>query len=158
MGEKYTEQEAHRHFGAKLNGEVWDLLAKEDRSQSEDELMVFAAHASRYHWLQVGTGAHHQRGEWLISHVYAELGIPLAALHHAQRCQTLTEEHADLLEDFDRAYAFEALARANAVAGDRDEALRLRKLAEEAGQAIADEESKTYFLGDLEGGNWGSLA
>jgi hypothetical protein len=157
MGEKYTEQEAHRHFASKLNGEVWNLLAKEDRSQAEDELMVFAAHASRYHWLQVGMGAHHQRGEWLVSHVYADLGIPLAALHHAQRCQALTEEHAELLEDF-RAYAFEALARANAVAGDREEALRLRQLAEEAGQAIADAESKTYFVGDLGGGNWGSLA
>ena len=158
MGEKYTEQEAHRHFGSKLNGEVWNLLGKPERSESEDEQMIHAAHASCYHWLQVGTGAHHQRGEWLISHVYAVLGLPLAALHHAQRCQALTEEHADLLEDFDRAYALEALARANAVAGNRDEALEYRKLAAEAGQAIADAESKKYFLGDLEGGNWGSLA
>ena len=158
MDEKYTEQEAHRHFASKLNGEVWNLLAKEDRSQKEDELMVFAAHASCYHWLQVGTGVHHQRGEWLISHVYAELGVPLAALHHAERCQKLTEEHGNLLEDFDRAYALEALARANAVAGMGEEAKRFKEQAEQAGQAIADEEGKKYFEGDLASGNWGSLA
>lgn len=158
MSKEYTEQEAHRHFGAKLNGEVWNLLAKDDRSQEENELMAHAAHASCYHWLQVGTGAHHQRGEWLISHVYAELGVAEGALYHAQRCQALTEEHADLLEDFDRAYALEALARANAVAGKREEALRYREQAEKAGQAIADEESKKYFVGDLAGGNWGELA
>ena len=75
-----------------------------------------------------------------------------------RRCQALTEEHADLLEDFDRAYALEALARANAVAGNREEALRYKEQAEHAGQAIADEESRKYFVGDLAGGNWGSLA
>jgi hypothetical protein len=158
MGEKYTEQEAHRHFAGQLNGEVWNLLAKEDRSPAEDERMAYAVHASCYHWLHAGTGAHHQRGEWLISHVYAELGTPLAALHHAKRCQALTEEHAGLLEDFDRAYALETMARAHALLGDREEALRYKEQAEQAGQAISDEESRKYFEGDLAGGNWGSLA
>jgi hypothetical protein len=62
------------------------------------------------------------------------------------------------MEDFDRAYALEALARANAVAGNRDEALVYRQQAHEAGDDIADEESKKYFDGDLAGGNWGALA
>ena len=104
----------------------------------------------------MGTGAHYQRGEWLISHVYAELGAPMAALHHAQRCQALTEKHRDLLEDFDRAYALEVLARANAIAGNREEALRYREQAEKAGEAIADEESRKYFQGDLAGGTGGA--
>ena len=150
----YTEQEAHRHFAASANGKVWGLLGKADRSRAEDELMLYAAHASCYHWLQVGTGLHHQRAEWMIARVYAELGVGEGALFHARRCQELTEQYADLMEDFDRAYAFEAMARANAVAGNRADAEEYLKLAEEAGQAIADSESKKFFLGDLSSGDW----
>ena len=159
MSEKktYTEEEAHRHFAASLNGEVWTLLGKPDRSQAEDELMIHTAHASCCHWLKVGTGVHHQRAEWMIARVYSELDLGEAALRHARRCQELTQEHADLMEDFDRAYAQEALARANAVAGNRAEALKHLQLAEEAGQAIADEESKKFFVGDLGDGDWRGL-
>jgi hypothetical protein len=150
----YTEQEAHRHFAASTNGKVWGLLEKADRSQAEDELMLYAAHASCYHWLQVGTGLHHQRAEWMIARVFSDLGMGDAALFHARRCQELTEQHAGLMEDFDRAYAFEAMARANAVAGNRADAEKNLKLAEEAGQAIADAESKNFFVGDLNSGDW----
>lgn len=150
----YTEQEAHRHFAASLNGEVWTLLGKPDRTQAEDETMIHTAHASCCHWLKVGTGVHHQRAEWMIARVYSELGLGEAALRHANRCQELTQEHADLMEDFDRAYAQEALARANAVAGNRAEARKHLQLAEEAGQAIADEDSKKFFVGDLADGDW----
>ena len=153
----YTEKEAHRHFAASLNGEVWTLLGKPDRSQAEDELMIHTAHASCCHWLKVGTGVHHQRAEWMIARVYSELELGEAALRHARRCQELTQEHADLMEDFDRAYAYEAMARANALAGNQAEALRYRELAESAGQAIADAQSKQFFFGDLQGGDWHGL-
>jgi hypothetical protein len=117
-------------------------------------MMVHAAHASCCHWLAVGTGVHHQRGEWLIARVYSELGVAEAALRHAHCCQELTEEHAGLVEDFDRAYAFEGLARAHAVAGNQAEAREYLELAQNAGKAIADEESRKFFVGDLAGGNW----
>jgi hypothetical protein len=153
----YTEAEAQRHFAAKINGDVWGLLEKADRSKADDEVMVHAAHASCCHWLAVGTGVHHQRGEWMIARVYSELGLAEAALRHARRCQELTEEHADLMEDFDRAYALEGLARAHAVAGDHDQAREYLALAQKAGEAIADEESRKFFTGDLEGGSWYGL-
>jgi hypothetical protein len=58
------------------------------------------------------------------------------------------------MKDFDLAYAYEAVARANALAGNRDEAARYLQLARESGQAIGDAEDKSTFLGDLNGGNW----
>jgi len=155
--EKHTAEEAHRLFAASLNGEVWGLLEKPDRSKAEDEAMVHAAHASCCHWLKVGTDVHHQRGEWLIAHVYSELGIGESALRHARRCQELTEQYAELMQDFDCAYAHECMARANAVAGNREEALRCMALAEEAGRAIEDEEDRKIFFGDLHSGNWSGL-
>jgi tetratricopeptide (TPR) repeat protein len=153
----YTIEESHQLFAKTLNGKVWELLQKTERSKSEDELMIYAAHASCYHWLNAGTGLHHQRAEWLIAHVYNELGITESALRHATRCLELTNEFADLMKDFDWAYAYEGIARANALAGNRDEALRYIQRADEIGQAISDDEDKSIFLGDFNGGNWHGL-
>jgi hypothetical protein len=153
----YAEAEAHRYFAIKFNGMTWDLLGKKQRTPEEDERMLYSAFASCRHWLEAGTGVHHQRGEWMISRVYAVLGLGEAAMRHAQRCLELTEQYADEMEDFDRAYAYEAMARANALAGSREEALRYIGLAEGAGQTIANEENKAIFLGDFSGGEWGGL-
>jgi tetratricopeptide (TPR) repeat protein len=153
----YTLEEAHQHFARTLNGKTWELLHKPERSRSEDELMVDVAHASSYHWLEVGTGLHHQRAEWLIARVYSELGMADTALKHASRCLELTDEFEDLMQDFDRAYAYEGLARANAAAGNRDEVSKYLQCAEAAGQAIRDEEDRNFFFGDFNAGNWYGL-
>ena len=153
----YNEAEAHRALAIQYHSQTWDLLDKEDRSPEDDELMIHTAHTSCRHWLEVGTGLHHQRGEWLISRVYGVVGLAGAALRHAKRCAELTETHSDLMEDFDRAFAQECLARAHALAGNRDDALRYMKLAEEAGEAIADKGSRDYFFSDLNGGEWNGL-
>ena len=153
----YTEAEAHRHFAVKFNGMTWALLDKGDRTPAEDELMLYSAFASGRHWLEAGTRVHHQRGEWMISRVYAVLGMGKEAVRHARRCLELTEQSTSEMEDFDRAYAYEAMARANAVAGGREEALHYIGLAEQAGQTIANEENRVIFLGDFNGGEWGGL-
>jgi len=153
----YSLEEAHQHFARALNGQVWGLLEKPERSQAEAEQMIHAAHASCYHWLQVGTGLHHQRGEWLIARVYAELGLADPALRHATRCLELTGEFAELMQDFDRAFAYEAVARAHALAGNQAQAREYIQLAEESGQAIGNEQDKAIFLDDFGGGEWYGL-
>ncbi len=155
--ETYSLEEAHQHFARTLNGQVWGLLQKPERSRSEDEQMVYAAHASGYHWLQIGTGLHHQRAEWLIAHVYTILGLADPSLRHATRCLELTDEFADLMQDFDQAYAYEGIARAHALAGNRKEALEYIQLAEESGEAISNEQDKSIFLDDFGGGDWHGL-
>ena len=132
-------------------------VQKADRTQADDEMMIHCAHASCRHWLEAGTGLHHQRGEWMIARVYAVLGQAEAAILHANRCLELTKEHSDLMEDFDWAYAYEGVARANAIAGNRDKALEYIALAEKAGEAIADAESKKFFVGDFDAGDWKGL-
>lgn len=150
----YSLLDAHKYFAISTNGLVWQLLEKIDRNNHDDELMIHAGHTSCYHWLQVGTGLHHQRAEWLLSHVYAELGIESAALKHAKRCLELTEDHVELMQDFDIAYSHEALARANALSGNLLEAMMYLRKAEASGQSIADEEDRKIFLADFNGGNW----
>lgn len=152
--ERYTLDEAHTEFAKRSNGQVWQLLGKSERTPDEDEQMEMAAFASLYHWLQVGTAVHRQRGEWLIAHIYSVLGDAGPAVKHANRCLALTEEHKDQMEDFDIAYAYEGVARANALAGDVEAAERYLEKAKAAGEAIADAESKEFFVGDLQGGEW----
>jgi tetratricopeptide (TPR) repeat protein len=154
---KYTLEEAHHHFATTLNGRVWELLGKADRSKAEDEIMLYAAYASCYHWLSAGTEVNHQRGEWLIAHVYTVLGLADPAMRHATRCLELTNEFSDLMKDFDRAYAYEGVARASALAGNREEAISYMERAREAGESISNAEDKGIFLGDFDGGDWYGL-
>ena len=155
--EKYTLEEAHKEFAKRTNGQVWQLLEKPERSQAEDEEMVLAAYACLYHWLYAGTEANRQRGEWLIARVHTVLGEDAHALQHARRCLELSEAYRDQMKDFDIAYAYEGMARANALGGDRATARQYLEKAEAAGRAIADPEDKEIFMGDLEGGAWYGL-
>ena len=109
--------------------------------------MVESAHASLWHWGYAGGALERQRGEWLISHVYAVVGDGPNALRYAQRCWAITE--AEHFVDFDFAYACEGLARAHAVNGETATAAEWRARAEEAGRLIADDEDRDIFEADL---------
>jgi hypothetical protein len=152
-----TESSARKTLAVKLNGRVWELLAKAERTQAEQDEMIGSAHASLLLWTEFGT-LNQQRGHWLISRVYAVLKLADSALYHASRCRELTERlGAGEGKDFDRAYALEAVARALAAAGKQDEARAPRELARSAGAKIADEEDRKIFTGDLEAGPWYGL-
>ena len=88
-----------------------------------------------------------------MSHVYAVLGRAEPALHHARRALELAGTEPGV-RDFDVAYAYEAMARAHAVAGDAVEARRWHARAAEAGGAIAVAEDRDIFLGDFHAGPW----
>jgi hypothetical protein len=153
----YTLDEAHKYFAQSTNGRVWDLLQKPHRTEAENDEMLHAAHACAYHWQFAGTAVHRQRGEWLISHVQVVLGHGNEALRHAQRCFELTQANRDLMQDFDVAYAFEGMARAQAMLGDHKIAEEFLLLAQQAGNAIANEEDRSIFMGDFDGGDWYGL-
>ena len=65
-----------RRLAAGLFNRVWELLEKADRTADDDDEMVNAAHASRYHWGETGEPVHRARGDWQCSRVYAVLGRP----------------------------------------------------------------------------------
>jgi DNA-binding transcriptional MerR regulator len=136
-----------RQLAADLFNLVWELLETKDRSTEQDDTMVHAAHASRYHWGEVGKPENRGRGEWQCSRVYSVLDRPEPALHHARRCLEICEQHG--LADFDLAAAYEALARAHAVAGERDEAARYVALGRDACEQIAEDEDRQIILADL---------
>jgi hypothetical protein len=152
---KYTEAEAHRYFGVSLNNKTWEWLGKENRTPEEDELMLHGVHTSCYHWMQIGAPVNHTRGEWMVSHVYAVLNKPVAALEHARRTLEICQQHN--IGDFDIAYAYEAMARALAANGQLEEAKKYHDLAEKAGADIKEEEDKKIWTGDFEAQPWYGL-
>lgn len=144
---KYTEQECHRKFAVDSFNLVWSLLDKKDRTKEEDDKMVHAAHASRFHWSEIGTPVEFERGEWQISRVYSVLNRPQSAIYHAKRCLEICKENN--IGDFDIAYAYEAMARAHAVAGKKTECEKYIELAKEAGEQIKEKEDRDLFFSDL---------
>jgi hypothetical protein len=109
--------------------------------------MVHAAHASRYHWGQVGGPEQLAIGEWQCARVYSVLGRAEPALHHARRCLEIATG-ADV-PDWLIASAHEGLARAYAVAGQRESALASRAAAEGALAKVVDAEDRQVVQDDL---------
>ena len=77
--------EQHRKLGKTLFNHVWDLMEKKTRTAEEDAEMIRDAHASRFHWGEVGTPRNLAVGEWQIARVYSLIGLPESALYHAKR-------------------------------------------------------------------------
>jgi hypothetical protein len=143
------DPETQRQLGIDLFNSTWTLLEKADRSTDEDDEMVHGAHASAYHWRQVGTAVHRARSEWQCSRVYAVLGRVEPALHHAHRCLEIVDAHPAEMEDWDRPAALEAVARAHWIAGDLEEARRHAQLGRELAAAIADEHDRVHIDADF---------
>jgi hypothetical protein len=144
--------DAHRRLGKDLYNQTWTLLETVDRTPEQDDEMLFTTHASAYHWSKAaGTLANAARGQWQIARVYSTLGRPEPALWHARRCLELAEAAvaAGVADDWDVPAALEGLTRAQAVAGERAEAERMRERARAAVAAIADPEDRELIEQDL---------
>lgn len=135
----------HKALGAELYNKTWELFG------GDPDALIHTAHASAYHWMQAGTAANRARSEWLCARVYSELGRPEPALHHARRCLELVEANPEVMEDWDLAGAYEALARAHKVAGNSAESARFRDLGLAAVAKVEDPEDRVHIEGDLAG-------
>ena len=145
--ENTQTQNLDKKLAVDLFNQTWDLLDKSDRTQEETDTMIHAAHASRFHWGEVGTPVEFERGEWQISRVYAVLQHPEAALYHAQRCLDICL--ANEIGDLDLAFAYEALARAYAIAGEGTRSGDYIELALKAAKEIEDHDNREYLEGEL---------
>jgi len=136
-----------RTLAAGLFNHVWTLLESTDRTREQDDEMVHAAHASRYHWGEIGEASNLAIGEWQCSRVYAVLGRREPALHHARRCLEITEEHE--VGGWLLASAYEAMARASAVAGDRSGAAEWKSKAQAALEEVPEKDDREIVEQDI---------
>jgi len=139
--------EEERQVAVDLFNHTWELLGMPGRTTEQDDRMLHAAHASRFHWERVGTPTNLAVGEWQCSRVYSVLGRGEPALHHARRCLAICEEGG--VAPFYLAEAHEAIARALAVVGDREGAAQAEADARRVAEAIEDEEERQMLEQDL---------
>lgn len=137
----------HKKIGIDLFNATWDLINKKEKSNEDVLQMIHTAHASAYHWRQVGTPLNFQRSEWLISRVYALANIGESALFHAQKCMDITKEYH--ITGVYKAFAYEGIARAYSVLDNAAEAKKYLELAKELADRIADKEDRDYVISEL---------
>ncbi len=140
--------DAHRYFSAHCFNQTWGLIEKNDRTPEEDRQMLLLCQASLWHWTQRDdcTDQNLSVGHWQVARVYALLGQADNARTQGQLCLEFGAEEPP----FYRAYAYEALARAELVAGDKAKMAEYRAKARELTETVTDPEEKKFLLTDLD--------
>ncbi|MCC6465365.1 MAG: hypothetical protein IT463_08520 [Planctomycetes bacterium] len=134
-----------------------ELLEKPNRTQAEEEGLLYAAFAQAFLAQQGGNEPAQARAEWLISRAYSVLGNGRESERHAKLCLELTERNRSQMRPLDTALAYEAMARAAATEGDSQALRHYHARAAEAGAAIENEAERRRFEAELKGGNWWGL-
>jgi hypothetical protein len=145
--ENLTLQQWHRKQAIDNFNATWDLIDKKDRTREDDIKMIHTAHASRYHWGEIGSALEFARGEWQISRVYSLLRMFESSFYHGDYSLKLCEENG--IGDFDLAFAYEAIARAYMINNNKEFMEKYLKLALEASHNISDDGDREYFLSEL---------
>lgn len=146
-GDGIPMHEFHREIATELFSQVLGLLHRDDRTCAENDRMIHAAHASRFHWEFGGTALNLALGEWQCARVHIAMKQTESALHHAWRYLEHAESYG--LGAFHIAHAHLTVAAALA-AKDPDEAAHQLALAEELMPHITGEEEQKVLARDIE--------
>ena len=137
----------HRYFSATCFNETWEFIDNPNRTPEEDMSMLQTAMTSLWHWSQRedATPQNLSVGNWQVSRVYCLLGQVDNALRYAEVSLKLTEG----CEPFYAAFAYEALARAEMVAGNKAKMQEYLEKAFVLAEKVEDEEDKQVLMADL---------
>ena len=134
----------HGFFAKDCNNRTWDLISKANRSEEDNQLMLYLAYASAYHWKEIGTSLNEARAWINLAHVNSLLGYPQIALKYAGNALAFFEKGQG--EDWDLAFAFSEMAFACAVHGDPETHKKYYSKANKAGNKIKDNEDRKAFF------------
>ncbi len=138
---------AHKYFSATCYNKAWELIGKGDRTPDEDEQMIRLTMSSAWHWTQRDdcTDQNMSIAYWQTSRIYSILGQPRNARRYAELCLGVSQ--GDNMQPFTLGYAYEALARAEMVAGNQEKMKEYLQEAQKLLVVLTDEHEKK-FLGD----------
>ena len=145
----FDTQTAHQFFAAQCFNAAWDLMEKSNRSPEEDEEMLRLNLASHWHWTQRDdySAKAKSTAHWQTSRIYALLSQDENARRYAHLCLQASQDQG--IAPFYLAYAYEALARAESVAGNKKEMTHYLDEAHQIANTIAKSNSKQQLLDDL---------
>lgn len=140
-------QAAHRLFAAQCFNRAWDLIEKPDRTPEEDRQMIALSQASYFHWTQRDDVDDRRRsiGCWQLARVHALIGAAGEARRYAQACLG----YSGALPPFYLGYAYEALAFAALVSGDRAGAAAHAAQSATFADRVEDPEERSLLEADL---------
>lgn len=137
----------HSKFAPRAFNRTWELLDADDLSSQQEEEMLAATFAQRYHWYQVGEPRNRAIADWQVSRVAAVLGYAELARRFGERSLEVCEEHG--LDAFVKGFAHEAIARAAADVDDVETFTEHIELARAQLTEIEDPEDREVLESDL---------
>jgi len=137
----------HRTFAPMTFNHTWSLLETEDPTREDEEAMLAATFAQRYHWYQVGTPRQRAIADWQVSRVAAVLGYAELSRRFGERCLATCLDND--LDPFVTGFAHEAIARAAAQVDDIDTYTEHLETAKENLIEVEDPEERDILEADL---------
>jgi len=140
---------AHKYFSAACFNKAWELIDKPDRTAEEDEEMIRLSLSSTWHWTQRDdcTDQNMSIAYWQTSRIYSILSHASDAKRYAELCLGVSQ--GDEIPPFFLGYAYEALARAEMVAGNQEKVEKYFQEAHHIVAALTDENEKKMIEDDL---------
>lgn len=137
----------HRKLAPMAFNRAWELLDQTELSGEEEEEMLSATFAQRYHWYEVGDARNWSIADWQISRVAAVLGYADLARRFGFRSLEVAQAHN--LGPFLEGFAHEAIARAAAVVDDVETFTEHLNEARALVGAIDDDDERSTLEADL---------
>jgi hypothetical protein len=137
----------HRYFSADCFNKTWEFIDNPHLSPDEELVMLQTAMTSLWHWSQRkdATAKNFSIGNWQVSRVFALLG----QADNARRYAEVSLKMAEGGDPFYIAFGYEALARAEMTAGNKEKMQEYLNTAFALAEKVEDEENKQALLGDL---------
>lgn len=153
---KYSLDEAHRHFAVEFNNAIFKILEEQPISQENKEKAIGSAYAALLHWREHDKYqiVNEQRGNYMLAKAYVFSGDQNMGLAYAHKTLKITEDNWEDVKDFDRAYAYEILARAYALNDEKEAFDACYAKARELGSEIEKKGDLDYWQMDFEDGPW----
>lgn len=144
---EFNVSEAHKHFAAHCFNAAWDLIEKSNRTPEDDRLMVAMNQASIYHWLNRDDCDNRRLsiGYWQASRIQALIGNA----DETRRFAKVALSYSAGLKPFYLGYAYEALARAEFLAGNAIEAAAYLDAAKAYAAVVEEKKERELLLNDL---------
>jgi len=142
-------QNAHKYFSVDCFNKTRSNVDRGASHSTEENVeMLHIAITSLWHWSQREdvTPENLSIGCWQVARVYCLIGQP----NNARRYGLLSLKHAKELSPFYKGYAYETLARAEMINGNRVIMLTHLEKAREMLEQIEDKEKRQLLLKDLE--------
>ena len=143
----FDAEAAHKFFSTECFNKAWELMEMPSRTAEEDEQMIRLSQTSIWHWTQRSDckRLNLSVGYWQASRIYSILRRAEEAKRYGQFCLELS--HGE--DPFYVGYAYEALARAELTAGNRDKMEEYLSETKRLAETVGDPDSKKMLVDDL---------